>query len=258
LIPAAPTDTIAAKFGGTSLADAAQIRKVAAIVRADPRRRYIVVSAPGKRHKDDQKVTDLLLTCWHLAAQRLHYQEPLGLVRERYAQIARELDVAPLDEPVAELEGELRKLASGDESTLATRDWIAARGEYFHARLIADFLGAIFVPAGECIRFTAEGRLDPVSYANWPSAWPNRTACTSSLAFTGVTPRGASRRFRAAGPTSPARWSRARSGRPCTKLDRCVGPAHGRPARGRKSAPHRRSDLSGVARVGLHGRDRAP
>jgi aspartokinase len=95
-----PTSTIAAKFGGTSLADAAQIRKVAAIVRADPRRRYIVVSAPGKRHKDDQKVTDLLLTCWHLAAQRLHYQEPLGLVRERYAQIARELDVAPLDEPV--------------------------------------------------------------------------------------------------------------------------------------------------------------
>ena len=155
---------IVAKFGGTSLADAGQVRKVAAIVRSDPRRRYIVVSAPGKRDSRDQKVTDLLLTCWHLATQKLHYQEPLSLVRERYREIARELAVASVEEPMAELDRELAKLADEDPATLATRDWVAARGEYFHACLVAEFLDATFVPAGECIRFDADGRLDPVSY----------------------------------------------------------------------------------------------
>lgn len=160
------TEKIAAKFGGTSLADAGQIRKVAAIVQADPRRRYIVVSAPGKRGRDDQKVTDLLLTCWHLAEQRLDPGQPLGIIRERYAQIVEELGVAFITEPMAELETQLGKLAAGDSATLATRDWVAARGEYFHARIVADFLNATFVPAGECIRFDGEGQLDPISYGN--------------------------------------------------------------------------------------------
>ncbi len=161
-----PSERIVCKFGGTSLADAGQIRKVADIVRADTRRRFVVVSAPGKRHKDDQKITDLLLTCWHLAAQQLNYQEPLGIVRERYAQIARELEVAPLDNEYNELASELGKLASDDASSLATRDWCASRGEYFHACLIAEFLGGEFVPAGECIVFDGEGQLDAVSYTN--------------------------------------------------------------------------------------------
>lgn len=156
---------VVAKFGGTSLADAAQIRKVAQIVCDDQRRRYLVVSAPGKREPGDQKITDLLLTCGLLATQKLDYQQPLDLIRERYRQIADDLNVAFIDEPMDELTRELAKRARGDES-LATRDWIAARGEYFHARLIADFLHATFVPAGECIRFDAKDRLDPASYDN--------------------------------------------------------------------------------------------
>jgi len=155
---------IVAKFGGTSLADAGQVRKVAAIVRAEPRRRHIVVSAPGKRHGRDQKITDLLLTCWHLAAQRLDYHEPLSLIGTRYDEIAAGLGVAPVQEPMAELAAELEKLAADDTTTLATRDWVASRGEYFHACLIAEFLEATFVPAGECIRFDRDGRLDPHSY----------------------------------------------------------------------------------------------
>jgi aspartate kinase len=158
------SQNIVCKFGGTSLADAAQIRKVADIVSSDPRRRFIVVSAPGKRHKTDQKVTDLLLTSWHLAAQKLDYSQPLQLIRDRYNQIAHELDVSPVAEPLSEMENELRKLADGDESSLATHDWMASRGEYFHACLISEFLGATFVPAGECILFDAEGRFDDASY----------------------------------------------------------------------------------------------
>ena len=161
-----PTEKIVVKFGGTSLADAGQIAKVKSIVEADARRRFVVVSAPGKRSKDDAKVTDLLLTCWHLAAQKLGFSQPLGLIRERYDAIADGLGVPRLGRSLDEAEEELGRLARGDESSLATRDWMAARGEFCLALLVADYLGAQFVPVGECIRFTDEGTLDPVSYAN--------------------------------------------------------------------------------------------
>ncbi len=89
---------IVCKFGGTSVASAAQIRKVEAIVRADPRRRFIVPSAPGKRHANDKKITDLLYTCHQLAAQGLSFQEPFQLIREHYGEIVRGLEVStPLD-----------------------------------------------------------------------------------------------------------------------------------------------------------------
>jgi aspartate kinase len=157
---------IVCKFGGTSLADAAQIRKVKNIVDSDPRRRFVVVSAPGKRHAKDQKVTDLLLTSWHLATQGLDFSQPVELIRTRYNEIADDLGVPHIIEPIDEMASELQKLADGDESNLATRDWMAARGEYFNGVLIASFLGATFVPVGECIRFGEEGQLDPISYEN--------------------------------------------------------------------------------------------
>jgi len=159
-----PKNHVVSKFGGTSLADAVQIRKVADIVNSDPRRRFVVVSAPGKRNSNDQKVTDLLLTCWHLASQKLDYQQPLRLIRERYDQIALDLHVEPVSGPLHEMQFELSRLAADDPNTLATRDWMAARGEYFHACLVAEFLEAQFVPAGDCIRFDADGQLDPSSY----------------------------------------------------------------------------------------------
>ena len=158
-------DSLVCKFGGTSLADATQIRKVRAIVRSDARRRFVVVSAPGKRNSDDQKITDLLLTCWHLAGQNLDFAQPLSLIRERYAQIARDLEIEPLLYPIDEAQSELAKLARGEDS-LATRDWMAARGEFCSALILAEFLGAEFVPAGECIRFDEDGQLDPISYGN--------------------------------------------------------------------------------------------
>lgn len=160
---------IVCKFGGTSVADAAQIHKVKEIVSSDPRRRFVVVSAPGKRHPSDQKVTDLLLTAWHLASHRLDFSQPLGLVQTRYDEIADDLKVERILEPIDEVVRELEKLAAGDEESLATRDWIASRGEYFHAVLISRYLGATFVNVGECIRFNEKGTLDPSSYANFAS-----------------------------------------------------------------------------------------
>ena len=66
------------KFGGSSLADAAQFKKVAQIIRSDPARRYVVASAPGKRDSHDEKVTDLLLQCYHLAKDKKNIDEILS------------------------------------------------------------------------------------------------------------------------------------------------------------------------------------
>ncbi len=149
---------IVCKFGGTSVASAAQIRKVEAIVRADPRRRFIVPSAPGKRHANDKKITDLLYTCHQLAAQGLSFQEPFQLIREHYGEIVRGLEVStPLD---TELETIAAAIRDG-----ANRANVASRGEYLSGLILADLLGARFVDPADGIRLTADGRLDPASYA---------------------------------------------------------------------------------------------
>ena len=79
------------KFGGSSLADANQFKKVAEIVKADPARRYVVPSAPGKRFKDDEKVTDLLYTCFDLALAEKDISETFEKIEERYRSIIRDL-----------------------------------------------------------------------------------------------------------------------------------------------------------------------
>ena len=73
------------------MADANQIRKVKQIIQADPGRRYIVPSAPGKRSKEDQKITDLLYLCHEHARQGLVFDEVFGLISERYNKIASDL-----------------------------------------------------------------------------------------------------------------------------------------------------------------------
>jgi aspartate kinase len=187
-------EKIVCKFGGTSLADANQIRKVRSIVQSDARRRFVVVSAPGKRDKHDAKITDLLLTCWHLATQNLDYSEPLRLIRERYDLIAEELGIAPLTYPIDDIGLELAKLTR-EEPNLATRDWMAARGEFCHALLVTEFLGATFVPSGECIRFDDEGQLDPISYVNLAERMSDPTALYVVPGFYGRDKQGRIKTF---------------------------------------------------------------
>jgi aspartate kinase len=149
---------IVCKFGGTSVAEAAQIRKIGSIVRADPRRRYVVVSAPGRRSRNDKKVTDLLYLCHELAVADLPIDEAFGPIRERYLQIAGELDVrADLQGPIAEVEEGIRRKAS--------RDWVASRGEYLAAILVADFLQARFLDTEQLIKIREDGRVDESTYA---------------------------------------------------------------------------------------------
>ena len=146
-------DTITVKFGGTSLASADQIKKAVEIVRADPARRYVVASAPGKRFSDDIKVTDLLYACYDAAAAGEDFSGPLGKVEARFADIIRDLgvdfDIAP------EIEVLRRHL-----STAPDRDYMASRGEYLNSRVIAAYLGWPFVEPAEAIFFTEAGALD--------------------------------------------------------------------------------------------------
>ena len=144
---------IVVKFGGTSLADADQIRKAAAIVQADPDRRYVVASAPGKRNDADVKITDLLYQCHFLAARGFDFSKPLEEIHTRFSGIAQGLQVS-LDLE-AEFDVIRRRLAESPD-----RDYIASRGEYLNAKIMADYLGFDFVDPETGIFFEESGKLD--------------------------------------------------------------------------------------------------
>jgi aspartate kinase len=148
---------IVAKFGGTSVADANQLRKVEAIVKSDPRRRVIVPSAPGKRVSSDPKVTDLLYLCHEMATMDADLSGPFGTIRERFLTIERDLGLPPAIEP--ELDALLEQLRAG-----CTRDFAASRGEYLSGRIVAALLGATFVDPADVVRIRSNGSVDPVTY----------------------------------------------------------------------------------------------
>ena len=150
-------DRIAVKFGGSSVADGEQIKKVGAILASDPQRRAVVVSAPGKRHPAEAKLTDLLYLCHEMAAMSTDIAEPFGLIRKRFAEIADSLQISsPI---LSEIDRFGEKLTAG-----CSRDYAASRGEYFSARLIADYLGADFIDPAEYILIRANGTINPESY----------------------------------------------------------------------------------------------
>ena len=144
---------VVAKFGGTSLADAGQFRKIKQIVEADADRRFIVASAPGKRFPEDVKVTDLLLRCYEQAVAGEPFEGTLALVDGRYREIMEGLGLDfPLSEEIAKLRANL--------ADAPDRDYVLSRGEYLNARLLALWLGYTFVDPEWCVCFDDEGKLD--------------------------------------------------------------------------------------------------
>ena len=140
------------KFGGSSVADASQIRKIREIIEADPERRYVVVSAPGKRYSGDSKITDLLIMLKAVIDNNIPYEPLLAPLKERYTSIADELGTdANLDEEFDLLRKNLKDGCSGN--------YIVSRGEYLSARLIAAYLGYDFLDTKDLILFDNKGRL---------------------------------------------------------------------------------------------------
>ena len=145
--------TTALKFGGSSLADAAQFRKVSDIILSHEGRLFVVASAPGKRSKDDTKVTDMLYKCHDLAVSGHDFSESLNLIKSRFEAIAADLNIA------LDLEGEFGTIRKHLEKN-PQKDYMASRGEYLNSKLLAAFLGFDFVDPAVCIFFNEDGTLD--------------------------------------------------------------------------------------------------
>ena len=141
------------KFGGSSLADANQFRRVAAIVKADPSRRYVVASAPGKRFKDDDKVTDMLYHCYELVRQGKDIGEYYSKICDRYNSIIADLG---LD---FDISGELDYIRNAIEH-YSGRDFAASRGEYLNSIILAKYLKFDFIDAESVIYFRENGTFD--------------------------------------------------------------------------------------------------
>ena len=141
------------KFGGSSLADAEQFRKVAEIIKSEPERRYVVASAPGKRMSGDIKVTDLLYKCYELAVNEEDITEIFEEIKKRYNDIIKDLGIElDLTEVFEKIQSSLRHNSG--------RDYIASRGEYLNAMILAKYLGFDFIDAKKIIFFKEDGTFD--------------------------------------------------------------------------------------------------
>lgn len=135
-----------AKFGGTSLANAEQIKKVCSIVAADPGRRLVVVSAPGKRNKEDIKVTDLLIACAEAKLARGEAVKELDRVVSRFSEIAKELNLS--EDIVTLIKADLEKRLSGDTANRGKfTDSLKAAGEDNCAKLVANYFRSTGIDA---------------------------------------------------------------------------------------------------------------
>ena len=144
---------IVTKFGGSSLADAGQFRKVKEILQMDPARCYVVPSAPGKRFKNDTKVTDLLYRLQKQVQEGEDTTETYETIVKRYTDIRDELSLDVNIEQ--ELEAVYENVKAG-----ATPDYTASRGEYLNGILLAAFMGWRFMDAAKVVYFDEHGAFD--------------------------------------------------------------------------------------------------
>ena len=175
------------KFGGSSMADEVQFAKVRSIVEADPGRRVVVVSAAGKRFKNDHKITDLLYLCHAHLQYGVSCDGVFDMVRSRYLEIRDALHLStPLEQEFDTLRAKMEKGISADE--------LVSRGEYFAARLMADYLGFDFLDSTLWLKFRLDGTVDQdQSYENLRRAASGRRVVIPG--FYGVMPDGSIHTF---------------------------------------------------------------
>lgn len=141
------------KFGGSSLADAEHFRIVADIVRAEEERRFVVPSAPGKRFKEDEKVTDLLYRCNEVAMAGNDITPVFDKIVSRYNDIIAELGLDfSLEQEFSVIRDQILKKAGAD--------YAASRGEYLNGLILSAFLGYDFIDAHDVVFFKEDGTLD--------------------------------------------------------------------------------------------------
>ena len=135
------------------MADAGQFKKVKAIVEADPARKIIVVSAAGKRNKEDHKLTDLLYLCHAHKKYGVDCEPVFNMIAERYRGICKALNLkVNIEKELAELRAEIEEGISKDK--------LVSRGEYFSALLMADYLGFEFIDSEKWLKFNYDGTIN--------------------------------------------------------------------------------------------------
>lgn len=143
---------IACKFGGTSLATAENVKKCCEIIQSDENRKFIVVSAPGKKSKQGKKITDLLHECYQTRFDEGQFNVAFSQIQETFEEVASILPSFPIQTQLQEIRAQIFH-------SEANEDFVLSRGEYLNARLIAAYLNAEFLDAAAFICFK-NGELD--------------------------------------------------------------------------------------------------
>lgn len=149
---------IVSKFGGSSNASAERVKNTAEIIMENDLRRYVVLSAPGKRFPGDDKITDLLLDIHALSQQGLPHDEAFEKVSSRFLEMGSDLHCH------SSVVGWLDSVEKGIQNGNG-KDWIASRGEWVMANVFARFAGGSFVDPEKLIKLQKSGEVDPLSYA---------------------------------------------------------------------------------------------
>lgn len=170
------------------MADANIIRNVKKIIESDATRRYVVVSAPGKRYSDDKKVTDMLFACHRQLIKEGSCKAAFSAVRARFEDIASQLGLdinisSVLDKTLARIERE------------KSEQFTVSRGEYLCAKVVAAYLGAEFVDAENTVFFNDGGSLDAEKTYKTLSAVLSRAGRAVIPGFYGVDDGGKVRTF---------------------------------------------------------------
>ena len=176
------------KFGGSSLADAEHFRRVAAIVKADPDRHFVVASAPGKRSSNDVKVTDMLYHCYEMVRNHEDITEYYEQISRRYTEIIADLG---LD---FDISGELEYVRNAITHH-SGRDYAASRGEYLNSLILAKFLGFDFIDAESVIFFRDNGTFDEEKTNEVMAAELKEHKYAIIPGFYGVMPNGTIKTF---------------------------------------------------------------
>ena len=142
------------KFGGSSMADAGQYRKIRDILLADPDRKIVIVSAAGKRYSGDNKLTDLLYLCYSHVKYGVDCSRIFKMISSRYLdiQVALDLDL--------DLQPELEELKKRIDAKQVSREELVSRGEYFSAKLMAAYLGFQFIDSADWVKFNMDGSVN--------------------------------------------------------------------------------------------------
>ncbi|MGN2338402.1 aspartate kinase [Clostridium cagae] len=145
--------TIITKFGGSSLADAEQFKKVKNIITSNKSRKFVIPSAPGKRNSKDSKITDLLYLCHAHINTGISLDDVFNHINNRYIGIVNDLK---LDLNIKSYLDLIKK----DIENGASSDYAASRGEYLNAIILSNYLGFEFIDAKDVIKFNTDGCLN--------------------------------------------------------------------------------------------------